>query len=381
MKMLQKEVDPKVAAILTVVALAAVQAVYYKNLVVQTPGAGGGGGAGGAPMVPRETIVGRQDVLVSDFVGEAPGMLDGPRWQARLSGPNALASMPDGGLLIADSRNHRIRLMSPGGVLSTFAGSGDVDSMGGKSDGPVDQARFKFPSGVCVSPDGTVYISDTGNHRVCAVSGGQVRTLAGSGQPGKADGSGPAAAFNSPGTMVWQGGSVWVADLGNRVFRRVTPTGAVTTPTPPAEVKLTAGQPWPPSKGEAISAYEEGRGELTVSTHFTGRLSSGARIGGLWVWADAQHHTLVGRLGTGPIVLLSGHRDTFPAKASHSDGDGPRASYAAPSAVAARADGTVFVADFEGNRIRKVELPRWMIEGDTAPPIRSSRFGRDFRGR
>ena len=63
------------------------------------------------------------------LAGEGPGYLDGPGWKAQFSGPNALALAPNGDLLVADSGNHRIRRVTPAGLVTTEAGAGPTAAL------------------------------------------------------------------------------------------------------------------------------------------------------------------------------------------------------------------------------------------------------------
>src|SRR5438270_761957 len=120
--MLRRQISPRTAAIATLVILAIIQLVYWRLLVYQPPPNGPGQqGPGGSGAIPPMAL-GREDVTVETFAGSAPGYADGPGWQARFAGPNALAFAPDGSLLVTDSRNHRLRKVSPVGVVSTVAG-------------------------------------------------------------------------------------------------------------------------------------------------------------------------------------------------------------------------------------------------------------------
>ena len=66
-----------------------------------------------------------------------------------------------GNVYVADRDNHRIRKITPGGVVTTFAGStvGHLDATG-------TAARFNYPQGVAVDSSGTVYVGDTKNNRI-----------------------------------------------------------------------------------------------------------------------------------------------------------------------------------------------------------------------
>ena len=129
--MFRKQVNPKTAAIATLLILASIQFVYWRLLVYRPPALApaGGGGGGGGPQVP--SIMGLQDVQVETLTGGTPGYRDGGAWEAQFSGPNALALQRDGNLIVTDSRNHRIRQVTPSGRATTLAGGGQAGGPGG----------------------------------------------------------------------------------------------------------------------------------------------------------------------------------------------------------------------------------------------------------
>jgi sugar lactone lactonase YvrE len=141
--------------------------------------------------------------------------------------PQGIAACADGSLVVVDSDNHRIRKISPGGVVSTLAGDGQE----GFADGPAAAARFRHPEGIAVRPDGSVVVTDSGNDRIRLISpAGLVSTLAGSGEAGFADGSAAEAKFNGPcGVAVCPDGTVLVCDWDNHRVRRITADGSVST--------------------------------------------------------------------------------------------------------------------------------------------------------
>lgn len=132
-----------------------------------------------------------------------------------------------GTLYVADTGNHRIRRISTSGLVLDLAGSG----IAGYADGPSAEARFSSPNAVTVGPDGTVYVADAGNLRLRAISpSGIVSTLAGSGQAGYVDGIGTAAQFPAIAAIIsGRDGAMYLPDPGNNVVRKITPSGVVST--------------------------------------------------------------------------------------------------------------------------------------------------------
>ena len=169
--------------------------------------------------------------MVTTLAGLAgsPGSDDGTGSAARFSAPGGVAVDTAGVVLIADTSNHTIRKITPAGVVTTLAG---VAGSEGAADGTGSEARFRSPSGIAIDGAGNAYVADTENHTIRKVTpGGVVTTVAGlAGAYGATDGEGPAARFKSPrGVAVDAGGVVLVADTSNDAIRRITPAGVVTT--------------------------------------------------------------------------------------------------------------------------------------------------------
>ena len=146
-----------------------------------------------------------------------------------LQTPSAIALDPTGKLIVANTGTHTIVRIDPKTKnFSTIAGQPGVN---GDADGIAAEARFNAPVGVAVGKDGTIFVADTYNDRIRAISkDGQVRTLAGGREPGFADGVGAEARFDTPcGIAVAADGSLLIADTGNRRIRRVEPNGQVMT--------------------------------------------------------------------------------------------------------------------------------------------------------
>jgi ABC-type branched-subunit amino acid transport system substrate-binding protein len=153
--------------------------------------------------------------------------------QAQFNRPTDVVLGMTGILYVADPGNNRIRAISPDRTVTTLAGSGDR----GFEDGPADQAQFDGPKRLAVDLDGSIYVTDgidfegRGNHAVRRIApDGTVTTLAGTGQPGRADGPTAEAGFFWPDSLdVDAGGNVYVADDSNHRIRVITPEGMVYT--------------------------------------------------------------------------------------------------------------------------------------------------------
>ena len=153
----------------------------------------------------------------------------GPASAAQLSFPFDVVVQPDGGYLIADNDNSRIRRVAPDGKISTVAGGGSGLGDGG----PATAAALFKPSGIALTSDGGYLIADTYDNRVRKVSlDGTITTVAGTGAAGLSGDGGPAtsATLNHPARVaVDLDGGFLIADQVNARIRRVAPDGTITT--------------------------------------------------------------------------------------------------------------------------------------------------------
>lgn len=153
------------------------------------------------------------------------GFADGTGAAASFARPYGIAADAAGNLFVADSDNNRIRKVTPGGVVTTFAGSG----ASGSADGAAGTASFLRPGGVAFDAAGNLYVADTGNSTLRKITpAGEVSTLAGqAGTMGSQNGIGAAATFSQPyGVTVGADGTVYVADTLGNLIRKVAPVQA-----------------------------------------------------------------------------------------------------------------------------------------------------------
>ena len=155
----------------------------------------------------------------------------GPATAAQLDLPHGVAFLPDGRLLIADTLNNRIRAVAPDGTITTAAGTGHAGFAG--DGGPAAQAEIDAPRGVTAVPDGGYLIPDTENDRIRKVSpDGTITTVAGDGAHGFDGDGGPATAamLGFPFAVVpTLEGGLLIADTANDRIRRVSASGTITT--------------------------------------------------------------------------------------------------------------------------------------------------------
>ncbi|HWF19290.1 MAG TPA: hypothetical protein VG754_08480 [Verrucomicrobiae bacterium] len=167
---------------------------------------------------------------VSTLAGSASnGSADGPDANARFSVAQGVAVDTSSNIYVADAANNTIRKISPNGTVSTFAG---LAGSAGSANGAGTNAQFYAPQAVAVDSLGNVYVADTLNHTIREInSAGNVITLAGvAGYSNNADGTGANAQFYAPqGIAVDGSGNVYVADTLNYTIRAITPSGAVST--------------------------------------------------------------------------------------------------------------------------------------------------------
>jgi len=229
--------------------------------------------------------------------------------------PFGLAFDSSKNLFITEQPLNRIRKVSPGGVVTTVAGSG----VSGFTDS-VQTSLFAGCSGVAVNSVGNVYVADTDNHCIRMITPeGFVTTLAGNGTQGTADGIGMNARFNAPrGIAVDLSGNLHVADTGNSKVRRITPTGVVSSYT------FIFGAPYGITVGSTGIVYV----------------------------ADSARHYIdsYSSVTDGYVGILAG----YPNTAGFSNATGMNARFRNPSGVTTDPSGNIYVADSGNNCVRKI---------------------------
>jgi len=153
---------------------------------------------------------------------------DGQGTSAKFNYPNGIAVDFTGNLYVCDTYNDRIRKITPAGLVTTIAGNGGTT---GFADGQGTAASISLPSGITIDSSSNLYVSDSNNHRIRKITpAGLVTTIAGNGSATFADGPGESASFYYPAKLtVDSGGNLYVCDEFNNRIRKITPAGLVTT--------------------------------------------------------------------------------------------------------------------------------------------------------
>ena len=273
--------------------------------------------------------------VVTTFAGSAEltGSTDGVGTAARFFDPTGIAMDAAGNLYVADTGNYTIRKITPGGVVTTLAGSAGTT---GVADGMGSAAQFLLPFGIAVDGTGNVYVSDSGSNAIRKItSTGTVTTFAGRGQlptANSTDGTGSSARFDQPrSAAVDSAGNIYVADTGNSVIRKITPAGAVTTLAGTKGVRGAVD-------GTGTAAQFNGPDDVAVDAS-----------GNLYV-ADTLNHAIRKITPAGVVTTLAGAAGL----SGYADGTGTAARFSAPTAVALDSSVNIYVTDTNNQVIRKV---------------------------
>jgi mucin-19 len=266
--------------------------------------------------------------VVTTFAGQAYtyGSSDGTGPAARFDYPAGITIDSAGNLYLSDS-SAKIRKITPGAVVSTLAGG-----TYGSADGTGTAAQFRSPLGISADASGVLYVADNGNHTIRKVtSAGAVTTLSGSAPAfGSTDGSGSSATFNFPeGVAVDGSGNAYVADTDNHVVRKITNSGVVST---------FAGSP---------GSYGSADGPVASATFsYPGGGIAVDSAGSIYV-ADVH---AIRKISGGTVTTIAGVVDT----GGSADGTGSAARFSYVYSMAVDSSGTIYVADYSNQTIRKI---------------------------
>ena len=294
----------------------------------------------GNSVIRKMTRVGTNWVTTI-IAGGTQGSADGTNGNASFSGPFRVAQDRSGNLYVADSNNETIRKVTPVGtnwVVSTIAG---FTLNTGSADGTNSDAQFSSPYGIAVDANGSLYVADTGNHtlrKITPVGANWVTTtIVGlAAHPGAADGTNNAARLSYPyDVAVDTNGDLYVADLGSKTIRKITPMGAnwvTITLAGSGSVGSADGTNRAAEFSTPSGIAVDARGNVYVTDDGNDTIRKVAPVGTNWVT------TTIGGLAQNQ---------------GGADGTNSAARFSFPDGIAVDARGVLYVADTYNDTIRQ----------------------------
>ena len=275
-------------------------------------------------LVAGQTLYYNVSVLAGTGIS---GFRDGPGNQAQFRWTTGLAVDSTGNVFVADANNHRIRMITPGGEVSTYAGSGEI----GAKNGTGAEASFNYPYSIAFDSSGNLYVSEDGGNRIRKITQMRhVTTLAGNGTAGFANGVGTAATFDHPrGITVDSSNKVYVADYHNNVIRMIESNGKVST-----------------FAGTGAFGANNVKANLATFIYPRGIV---AHPSGVISISDTQGHKMRRVAKDKTVTTLAGE-GTFGFK----DDVGKNAKFHYPEEIALDKFGNLYAADSSNQRIRKI---------------------------
>jgi serine/threonine protein kinase, bacterial len=310
---------------------ASVVSASATQLVVKVPPMAGTGkvtindSTGLATTGPVFTFTGNTYV-VSTFAGSGnEGSAEGTGTAADFHYPWSIAIDHNDNLYVVDYGNNKIRKITPAGVVTTLAGSGTP----GSANGTGAAASFNTLNGIAVDADGNVYVADDGSNSIRKITPpGVVSTLAGSGSAGSTDATGIAASFDYPADVAVDGsGNVFVADQNNYKIRKITPSGIVNT-----------------FAGNGTSVSLDGKG---TAAGFSGLSGIFFNAGNLYVTDNNSIRKITPDV---TVTTIAGKSDSY----GFQDGTGLSALFWGTNSITVDANGFMYVADAGNEVIRQI---------------------------
>jgi hypothetical protein len=170
--------------------------------------------------------------LASTFAGNGAGGLGAPA-TPQFRDPHQAVFDAQGNLIVADTGNHRVVKLNALGAMTVLAGTGAAGASG--DNGPATAATLRSPEGVAVDAAGNLFIADTGNHKIRMIDAatGKIATVAGTGTAGyNDDGTAATRALSGPTNMAVGGASppaLFFHDSGNKLIRKIPLGGSIST--------------------------------------------------------------------------------------------------------------------------------------------------------
>ncbi|OQS00214.1 hypothetical protein THRCLA_06144 [Thraustotheca clavata] len=237
----------------------------------------------------------------------------------------AMAIDASGAIYIASASTNQIYILS-NGLLSTFAGTGDY----GDFDGPSAQAEFRYPNGVAVDKNGTVFVTDRDNLCVRRISNGIVSTI---------NVNGPANLINPGGFEGAANEALWYAPMSIAVDylgRLYVGFGtSISIVNPDGTYSLLAGN--------GLRGYADGMGS---SARFNSIRSMTVDSAARYLYVSDYYNKVIRRIdiGTTQVTSLTGTGFIV------SSGGSNTTMFGTPTGVFLTND-TLFTIDTSGNQV------------------------------
>lgn len=264
----------------------------------------------------------------------------------RLLRPYGMTAASDGSIYVADKGSNTIKRYENGAmriVAGKYTGKDAYgEEIGGYRDDWAANAIFNHPEDLCITENGTIYVSDTQNHVIRQVKDGKVTTFAGNGQPGYMDGNGLSASFSEPkGITCDDKGNIYVADSGNHCIRKISPEREVTT-----------------FAGSEREGCRDGEGQKAAFSYPTDVLF----VNGTWYVVDSgnQRICVIKDENLAAVsTLAGGSRGVYDQDgrimSEFHDGKGKKAGFSSPYSIAADDKGNLYVTEASNGMVRKID--------------------------
>ncbi len=296
----------------------------------------------------------------------------GPATSAVFNQPHGVGVDSKGNVYIADSGNHRLRMVDTAGKITTIAGTGDPKAPPCPDKAPTCPAAgsgLKFPKSMFMTGGDQLYLADSGGNMIRKVdltaNPVTISVVAGTTQAKKYGGDGGRATdaqLNTPeGVAVDSAGNLYIADSDNNLVRKVDTTGTITTiagDTAAAQAAADSGQPAPPSDssgdgGPASAAHLDSPRGIAVDS-----------LGNVYIAQEAKDLNAGARIRridpSGTITSIAGNgRTSGRGRVAGDPGPVPagEAEFNTMHDLAIDEAGNLWIADSKNNLVRVVFDP------------------------
>lgn len=269
-----------------------------------------------------------QNIVVETVAGTGvSGYANGSGQSAQFNAPQDIDFDVNGNIYVCDNGNGAIRKITPLNMVSTYAGTG----IPGSQNGPVTQAQFNSPLGICILSNGDAYVSEYG-HRIRKIANGMVTNYLGNGVAGGNNGIGAVVRFNVPTEIIaGTNNNLFILDRFNNKIREINLTNDSVSDY----------------CGSGNSGWQDGP---ALTSKFDKPYDFCADNKGNIYVADRDNHLIRKIDPTGNVSTIAGS-----GVAGYMNGPGNTAMFNIPAGIAVDKKGNVYVGDRLNNVIRKID--------------------------